>query len=97
MQQRGDDPQVPGDRRLARQQREDALVDLEVAAVDPVVVGDHHRGQLDVLVADRLESAIQLGDDEVQPSEDLLLEALEVLAELVAGLLHRDYPNLPVT
>src|SRR2546422_7449521 len=30
MQQRGDQPQIAGDRRLQREQREDALVDLEV-------------------------------------------------------------------
>jgi hypothetical protein len=46
----GDDPQVAGDRRLAGEQRQNLLVHLEVAAVDAVVVGDHHAGELDVLV-----------------------------------------------
>ena len=49
VQQRRDDPQVTRDRRLAREQRQRALVYLQVAPVDPVVVGDDHRGQLDVL------------------------------------------------
>ena len=43
-------PQVAGHRRLQREQREDALVDLQVAPVEPVVVEDHDRGELDVLV-----------------------------------------------
>ena len=38
VQQRRDGPQVAGHRRLQREQREDPLVDLEEAAVDPVVV-----------------------------------------------------------
>jgi hypothetical protein len=40
VQHRGDDPQVAGDRRLTGEQREDSLMDLQVAPVDPVVVGD---------------------------------------------------------
>ncbi len=43
--------QVAGHRGLKGEQREDALVDLQVAAVDAVVVGDHHARQLYVLVA----------------------------------------------
>ena len=54
-----------------RQQREDPLVDLEVAAVDAVVVGDHHLGELDVLVLERLERAVELLDDHVEPAERL--------------------------
>jgi len=50
LEQGGHEAQVGGDRGLAGEQREDALVNLEVAAVHPVVVGDHERGQLDVLV-----------------------------------------------
>ena len=41
VQQRGDEAQVAGHGRLERQQREDPLVDLQVAPVDAVVVGDH--------------------------------------------------------
>ena len=74
VQQRRDDPQIARHRRLAREQRQDPLVDLEVAAVDPVVVGDDHPGELDVLVGDRLERAVELLDDEVEPVERLALE-----------------------
>ena len=66
VQQRRDEPQVAGDRRLQREQRQDALVDLEVAAVEAVVVGDDHRRQLDVLVLERLEHAVELVDDQVE-------------------------------
>ena len=85
VQQRGDEPQVAGHRRLAGEQRQDALVDLEVAAVDAVVVGDDDRGELDVLVLERLERAVELLDDQVEPAERLRPRArcsssLEVLA-----------------
>jgi len=46
VQQGGDQPQVGRHRGLGGQQGEDLLVDLEVAAVDPVVVRDHQLGEL---------------------------------------------------
>jgi hypothetical protein len=95
VQQRGDDAQVGRYRRLTREQRKDPLVDLEVAAVDAVVVGRDHAGELDVLVADRLERPIELRDDQVEAAQRLLLELLERLAELVARLLHQ--PNFRLT
>ena len=86
VQQRGDEPQVARHGRLARQQGEDALVDLEVAAVEAVVVEDHHRGELDVLVLERLEHAVELLDDHVDSAESGLLEELELVAGSVDGL-----------
>ena len=74
VQQRRDEPQVTRDRRLEREQRQDPLVDLEVAAVDAVVVGDHERRELDVLVLERLERAVELLDDQVEPAERARLE-----------------------
>ena len=100
VQQRGDDAQVAGHRRLEREQREDPLVDLEVAAVDAVVVGDHHLGQLDVLVLDRLERAVERLDDHVEAAERLLLELRELLLEVRAASCRgtrSPYPTLPVT
>ena len=38
---------------------------LQVAAVDAIVVGDHDRGELDVLVGERLERAVDLLEDDV--------------------------------
>ena len=68
VQQRRDDPQIASDWRLPRQQRQRTRVDLQVALVDPVVVSNHRFGKLDVLEADRLERAVQLLRDHVQPA-----------------------------
>src|SRR5947199_6410280 len=72
------------------------LVDLEVAAVDPGVVGHDHGGELDVLVGDRLERAIQLLDDQVQAVERLRLERCQVVMESMARFLHagKRYPTV---
>ena len=59
VEQRRDEPQVAGDRALARQQAEDALVHVEVAAVDAVVALDHHHGQLGVALQDRFDRLVQ--------------------------------------
>jgi hypothetical protein len=67
VQQRDHDAQVPRDRRLPGQQREDPLVDLEVAAVNSVVVGDDHARKLYVLVEDRLERPVKLLNHEIDP------------------------------
>ena len=55
-----------GHRRLEGEQRQDPLVHLEVAAVDAVVVGDDERRELDVLVLERLQRAVELLDDDVE-------------------------------
>ena len=59
VQQRGHHAQVAGHRRLERQQGQDPLVHLEVAAVDAVVVGDHQARQLHVLVLHGLECPVE--------------------------------------
>ena len=82
VQQRRHDAQVARHRRLQGEQREDPLVDLEVAAVDPVVVGDHDRRELDVAVVQRLERAVQRRDHQVERAERLLLEPGELLLEV---------------
>ena len=90
--------QVAGHRRLERQQRQDALVHLQVAAVDAVVVGDDHRGQLDVAVGDRLQGPVQGLADEVQAAQRLGLELGQLVLEVLAvgpALCHQ--PTLPVT
>ena len=56
-------------------------MDLQVAAVDAVVVGDHHLRELDVLVLERLEHAVELLDDQVEAAERVRLE----LAAAAAG------------
>ena len=82
VQQRGDQPQVSGDRRLQGEQREDPLVDLQVAPVDAVVVGDHHLRELDVLVLERLEHAVELLDDQVKAAQRVGFELLQLLLKV---------------
>ena len=41
-------------------------MNLEVAAVDPVVVGNHEGRQLNVLVLERFHHAVDLLDDDVE-------------------------------
>ena len=82
VQQRRHQPQVAGHRRLQREQREDALVDLQVAAVDAVVVVDHHLGQLHVLLVERLEHAVELLDDQVEAAERVRFELAQLLLEV---------------
>ena len=76
VQQRRDQPQVRH-RRLARQQGEDALMDLEVAAVEAVVVHYHHGGGFDVLVLERLRARARgARSSHVNSAESGLLEGL---------------------
>ena len=84
MEERRDQAQVAGHRRLGRQQREHSLVDLEVATVDPVVVGEDEPGQLHVPRPHRLQRAFELQGYHVQPAHRLPLELLERFSELVA-------------
>ncbi len=72
-------------------------MDLQVAAVDHVVVGDHQLGQLDVLVLDRLDGAIERRDHQVEAVQGPSLEPLELLAIVEANLVRGHQPTLPVT
>ena len=63
MEQRGDQAEIRRDGRLHGEHREQALVHLEVAPVQDVVVGDDDAGQLHVLVLDRLDRAVECLDD----------------------------------
>jgi hypothetical protein len=74
-------------------------MDLEVAAVDAVVVGDHHARQLDVLVLDALERAVKSAGHELEASERVLLQLRQLFVEIGAGLGHRaaTQPKRPET
>ena len=61
-------------------------MDLQVSPVDAVVVGDHHLGQLDVLVLKRLEHPVELLDNQVQTPEGVMLELTQLLLEVRASL-----------
>ena len=73
-------------------------MDLQVAAVDAVVVGDDDLGQLDVLVLDRLQRPLERGADQVEAAEGARLELLEFLLvfDPDAGI-PASQPNLPLT
>ncbi len=86
MQQGGHEAQVSRHRRLQREQREDALVYLQVAPVDAIVIGDHHLGQLDVLVVERLEHAVELLDHDVDAAEGVLFERRQLFLEVDAAM-----------
>ena len=70
---------------------------LEVAAVDAIVVVDDQAGQLDVLVVERLDRAVERRDHHVEAAEGLLLQALELLLEVDPRGLGRHQPTFPVT
>jgi hypothetical protein len=74
VQESGHQAQVAGYRGLQSKQRKDALVDLEKAAVDAIVICDHHLRELDVLVLERLERSIELLDDQVKAPQGAQLE-----------------------
>jgi len=94
----GDDAQVAGDGSLQGQQREHALMDLEVATVDAVVVGDDEVGEHDVDARHRIQYAVELAENHVQRSERAELENAHLLLKLRASPGGRRHQlNLPVT
>ena len=96
VQQRRDGPQVAGHRRLQRQQRQDPLVHLQEPAVEPVVVLHDDRRQLDVLVLERLQRAVERRDHEVERAQRLHLQGAQLVLEVDARLFCHQ-PTLPVT
>ena len=91
MQDREHEPEVHRCRRLSREQRLDARLDVEVAAVDLVVESDHLVGELLVLLLERVQRATQ------RPADELAL-LLERRLELVELFLKPDsHPNRPLT
>jgi nanoRNase/pAp phosphatase (c-di-AMP/oligoRNAs hydrolase) len=67
---------------LKREQREDALVHLQVAPVDAVVVADHHLRELHVLVVERLEHPVELLHDQVEAAEGVIFELAQLRLEV---------------
>ena len=83
--------EINGTRKAHRSQRGTAAFahhDLQVARVDPIVVGDDRCRQLNILEADRFERAVQLLGGQVQTAKRVLLELVERFSELVACFLH---------
>ena len=91
MEQREDESQVGGDRRLASEHQLDLLLHREVPVVDLVVEGDDLVAQLDVLRP-------QCIHDSADRSQNDLAGFLEASFEGVQlGLQLDSHPNLPVT
>jgi hypothetical protein len=59
-------------------------VDLQVAPIETIVIGDHQFGELDVLVAQRLQRAVELLNYEIKATERGLLEGVQLLLEVRA-------------
>jgi hypothetical protein len=86
MQEGGHQAQIAGYRGLESEQRKDALVDLEEAAVDAIVIGNHHLSKLDILVLECLEHSIELLDDQVQAPHRAQLELPQLPLEVGARI-----------
>ena len=67
-------------------------MDLQVAAVEDVVLGDDQLRKLGVLVLNGLDRAIERLDDEVEAVERPLLERLKILLVVHACLLGHPCP-----
>ena len=57
-------------------------MDLQIAPVDAVVVGDHEGGQLHILVGQRLQCAVELLEHDVDAAKRVLLELSQFLREV---------------
>jgi predicted nucleic acid-binding protein len=54
-------------------------MDLQVAPVDAVIVVDHHLRELHVLVCERLHDAVELLEHQIETSESIGFELLQLL------------------
>ena len=81
VQHREHQPEVGRDRRLAREQRLDPLLDREVGGVDLVVERDHLVGELEVLLDERPRRGLDGANDELALALERLLELGQLLVE----------------
>ena len=72
-------------------------MDLEVPSVEPVIVLHDDRGELDVVVLERLQRAIQRREHHVERTERLVLQGAQLVLEAESVGLARHQPNFPVT
>ena len=91
MQDREHEPEVGRDRRLAREQVLDALLDREVAGVHLVVEADHFLGELGVAVLERGERRAERAQHEVAFRLEIALHRGQLLVKA------RPHPKRPVT
>ncbi len=81
MQHREHVAEIDRDRRLAREQRVDALLQLGIHAVDVVVEGDHLVGELDVALGEGVDAAAQRAEHELALQAERLLQLLDSLLQ----------------
>ena len=91
VQDREDEPEIGGDRRLAREQELDSLLDAHIALVDVVVEGDHLVCELVVPLLERIDGAAERAQHERAFLLQRRLELVELLLE------RRPHPKRPVT
>ncbi len=102
---RDDRAQVDGHRLVERQQREAAVVDLDVQRVERLVAGEHALDQLAVAVDQALDREAHLLLGQAAHLEQAGLELLELFLKMpdagsvTCRVLHAEasYPNRPVT
>jgi hypothetical protein len=86
VEQSGDESQIRCHRGLGRQEGDETLVDLEIAAIDAViVVGDDFR-KLDVLVLDCLEGPVERAHDEIESTKGLGFQVVKLFLVLDSDL-----------
>ena len=88
------EPQVPGGRRLAGEQRGDCLLDALVLPVDLVVEGDHLVGELWIALLERLHRASKRPQDELAFLDEVRLDRVELDLKRDP---HPAHPKRPVT
>ncbi len=87
-------PQVPGGRRLAGEQRGDSLLDALVLPVDLVVEGDHLVGELWIALLQCLHRASKRAQDELAFLDEVRLDRVELDLKRDP---HPAHPKRPVT
>ena len=81
VEEREHEAKVARDRRLLREQRLDAALDVEVDRVDLVVERDHLVAELGVLLPERVHRAAERAQDELSFFLQRRLGAVELLLE----------------
>ena len=89
--------QVHGHRLIERQQREAAVVDLDMERVERAVADEHARDEIAVAIDQALDRQSDLLLRQPAHLEQASLELLELLLKMPDALFRRRHqPNLPV-
>ena len=95
---RDDGAKVDRHRLVEREQREAAVVDLDVQRVERAVRGQHARNQIAVAIDETFDRQAHLFLGEAAHLEESGLQLFELILKMADALFGRShYPNLPVT